>query len=101
MVRRHGTGKFLSKEKISEDVNPMEGIANLSDAMLVLAVGILMALIMHWNINIDSTEVNQKKEISNINQNVAESVENGSGMTEMGTVYKDPKTGKLYMIVKK
>ena len=39
----------------SEDVNPMNYISNLSDAMLILAVGIMLALIVHWNVDISTS----------------------------------------------
>ena len=44
MVRRQG-GKRLSED--SED--PMAGTANLVDAMLVIAVGLLVFLVISWN----------------------------------------------------
>ena len=31
-----------------EDVNPMNYLSNLSDVMLILAVGIMLALVVHW-----------------------------------------------------
>ena len=34
--------------------NPMDSISNLADAMLVLAVGIMLALIINWNVDISS-----------------------------------------------
>ena len=34
-------------------VNPMEGLGNLADAMLVLAVGIMLALILNWKLDVD------------------------------------------------
>ena len=36
------------------EVNPMDGVANLADAMLVLAVGIMLALILNWNVDISA-----------------------------------------------
>ena len=44
MVRRQG-GKRISED--SED--PMAGTANLVDAMLVIAVGLLVFLVISWN----------------------------------------------------
>jgi Uncharacterized conserved protein len=44
MVRRQG-GKRLSED--TED--PMAGTANLVDAMLVIAVGLLVFLVISWN----------------------------------------------------
>ena len=40
-----------------EDVNPMGYLTNLADAMLVLAVGIMVALVLHWNVPLQSVEM--------------------------------------------
>ena len=37
------------------EANPMDGLANLADAMLVLAVGIMLALILNWQLDISET----------------------------------------------
>lgn len=99
MIRHFGTGRLSQGSQEKEDVNPMEGLGNLADAMLILAVGIMLALIMHWNVDITTTELNQKQEISDVEQSTSDKVVAGDGMEEMGMVYKDPKTGKMYMVV--
>ena len=38
-----------------EDVNPMNYLSNLSDVMLILAVGIMLALVVHWNVDITAS----------------------------------------------
>ena len=38
-----------------EEVNPMEDVANLADVMLVLAVGMMLALVVAWNVDIASS----------------------------------------------
>ena len=38
-----------------EDVNPMNYLSNLSDVMLILAVGIMLALVVHWNVDITTS----------------------------------------------
>ena len=43
-----------------EYVNPMSYISNLSDVMLILAVGIMLALILHWNVEIETKKEAQK-----------------------------------------
>lgn len=40
-----------------EEVNPMEGVANLADVMLVLAVGMMLALVVAWNVDIASSNL--------------------------------------------
>ncbi|MGI6721139.1 MAG: DUF2149 domain-containing protein [Anaerovoracaceae bacterium] len=107
MLRRFGTGRLRPQESDSEDVNPMSNIANLVDVMLVLAVGIMLALVMNWNLDISSTgtvPVEKTREVTNvknIDKNDVGRADSDSGLSEMGTVYKDKKSGKLYMIVDK
>jgi hypothetical protein len=52
-------GRRLSRSKLNQRrydgsiINPMDGLGNLADAMLVLAVGIMLALVIHWNIDVE------------------------------------------------
>ena len=50
MKRRRRRGDRFSEES----VDPMNYVSNLSDAMLVLAVGMMLALIVHWNVDIST-----------------------------------------------
>ena len=94
------------RERVEED--PMAGTSNLVDAMLVIAVGFLVFVIISWNMqamidpnqNIQeqqqkTTEIDQSQELDE-----APDISNssGQGYTEMGKVYKDPSTGKLIMV---
>ena len=93
----------------------MAGVANLVDAMLVIAVGLLVFLVISWNMqaivfNEDVTPeqrqdaINAMKQVTEVDQgqqlNETPDVSNssGEGYAEMGKVYKDPKTGKMIMI---
>ena len=99
--------------RVEED--PMAGTANLVDAMLVIAVGFLVFVIISWNMhaivfNEDMTPEQKQqvmqtiKSVSEVNQgqqlNETPDTSNssGQGYTEMGKVYKDPSTGKLIMV---
>ena len=57
------TGKKgrLRVGKKDEDFNPMEGMANLADVMLVFACGLILALIINWNV--DMTTIGQTEEV--------------------------------------
>ncbi len=114
MARRQGKGRFESEEE-----DPMAGTANLVDAMLVIAVGLLVFLVLAWNMqsvlfNEDMTEQQKQQVMDAMNQEVSEvqegqtlnetpdtSNQTGQGYTEMGKVYKDPSTGKLIMVQNK
>mgnify|MGYP002623637083 CR=1 FL=1 len=95
------------RERVEED--PMAGTSNLVDAMLVIAVGFLVFVIISWNMQamIDPSENIQEqmqKKTAEIEQGVQldeapdTSNSSGQGYTEMCKVYKDPNTGKLIMV---
>ena len=75
----------------SDEEDPMAGVANLVDAMLVIAVGLLVFLVISWNMQaiVFNEDVTPTPDVSN---------SSGEGYAEMGKVYKDPKTGKMIMI---
>lgn len=79
-----------------EPPDPMEGLGNLSDVMLVFACGLMVALIINLNVDVsrlDQAVVHYKDE--GATSSTVQSA--GAGMEEVGTVYKDPKTGKTYI----
>jgi hypothetical protein len=102
MLRRFGTGKLRPQDSNDEDVNPLDGIANMADLMLVLAVGIMVALVMNWNVNISS--VNDLEELNNaeyLNGDQVKQETGSEGLEKKGVVYMDPETGKYYIEVDK
>lgn len=104
MINRFGAGRLNKGKREEEDVNPMDGVGNMADAMLVLAVGIMLALVMNWNVDLSTVsqvQVKAEQEVSNLEDfkgDDKDDAADSSGLTEMGTVYKDPETGKLYMV---
>jgi hypothetical protein len=93
MRRRHGRGR--SSSYLTEDpINPLDGVANLADIMLVLSVGIMLALVLNWNI--DLTGVISRME----SVGTAGDTEVDAGrMEEMeAQVYRDQETGKFYIV---
>jgi hypothetical protein len=90
-------------------VNPMDSVANLADAMLVLAVGIMLALIINWNVDIShsGTQASASSQPTEFTQSDltkapenAEEIEGGD-LTKLGTVYRDEKTGTYYIVENK
>ena len=100
-----------------EEEDPMTGVANLVDAMLVIAVGLLVFLVISWNmqaivfkfnedINPEQRQdaINAMKQVTEIdqgkqlNETPDVSSSSGEGYSELGKVYKDSNTGKLIMI---
>lgn len=88
-----------------EDLDPMSSITNMTDLMLVLAVGFLIFAVMSTGMQemIQNQQQNQSQETVEIEPgqeitNQLESIESSSsGYTKTGIVYTDPKTGKQYM----
>lgn len=109
MLRRKR--KLLST---NEDIDPMVYAVNMVDCMLVLAVGFLIFSIMSMGLQSvvfsDATPQEKQEMIEAIQKTVQvqmgkelndtpqTSSGSGEGYVEMGTVYKDPATGKLIMV---
>ena len=103
-----------SKKRFSEgEEDPMAGTSNLVDVMLVIAVGLLIFVVISWNMQsvVFSENQNQQQAIDQSSPSVTEVSEgqtlndtpessdsSGQGYMEMGKVYKDPFTGKLIMV---
>ncbi|MDR1206756.1 MAG: DUF2149 domain-containing protein [Peptococcaceae bacterium] len=105
--------KLTAKRKNSvaeAPVNPMEGIANLADVMLVLAVGIMLALVINWNVDLAVVSAANKTE-AQIDRSEALTFEEddirpadmsgdpeGAEMKKLGVVYYDESTGTYYLM---
>lgn len=100
MLRKRGR-----KLQSEEDFNPLSSLANLADVMFVFSVGLLVALVSVYNVSPTSgsagkpkqaiIDVKQGKEMESLPQVDSKT---GSGFEQMGTVFKDPKTGELIMV---
>lgn len=93
------------RRRISESIDddPMSGLNNLSDAMLVLALGFLIFAIMALSVNPEMiTQTQSTKDVSTADT-FSQNYTNASGMedsgySEVGKVYQDPTTGELVMV---
>ena len=90
----------LRIHKPIEDFNPLEGMANLVDVMLVFACGLLLALIINWNVDVAQVaqQTETKYEVDGIEGSENTTIEGESQLQQMGTVYMDPETGKYYVV---
>ena len=92
-----------------ESVNPMDGLGNLADAMLVLAVGIMLALILNWKVDITTPGGAAVPEPESQSQSVAldESALEDADRQDMdardlqkiGGLYYDEETGMYYAVM--
>ncbi len=98
MIR--GSGLRGSSLREDEDVQPMQYVANLTDVMLVLACGLMAAVITFWQVDLKQTNIDRDKmqriEASDVIQQESGSVST-DGLVNQGMVYKDPETGTLYI----
>ena len=86
----------------TEDADPRVGLVNLADVMLVFACGLMLALVTYWNLDVSQmTEVvqaDEMAEVGNIEEFEGDLGGSGSNFNELGMVYEDPMTGKMYML---
>ena len=93
------------RRRMSESIDddPMSGISNLSDAMLVLALGFLIFAIMALSANPELISNSPNSKDVSTADTFNQTFSNASGMedsgfNEVGKVYEDPNTGELVMV---
>lgn len=115
MRRSRRTRRFEAEE----DVNPMNYISNLSDVMLIFAVGIMLALITHWRLDVTPQGVRNGQGVSgsyageqvdadrmrSFSEEERERMRAGAteggaedGMEKTGEVFYDPATKTYYIV---
>lgn len=103
-MRRRRTGRFEQNAAFDgEDINPMDGVANLADVMLVFACGLMLALITYWNVDVSGVTGGVNADVGQeiVQQQTgseSDNTEDSGEYEKYGTVYRDPQTGKLYMV---
>lgn len=94
MIRRkHTIGLRRESPFNDEDVNPNSYITNLADCMLVVMLGLLVALVARYHVNLDQQITGVQV---NMDQNQDGVVDDNYRAT--GTVYYDENTGTYYMV---
>ena len=106
------TGRFKNSRfggaSDSEDVNPMDGLSNLADVMLVLAVGFMLALVINWNIDVSPKDsvvetpqaAEEISELDGFGDSEEKPLDGDVEYEDMGSgrIYRDPATGKYYLV---
>ncbi|NMA54427.1 MAG: DUF2149 domain-containing protein [Firmicutes bacterium] len=92
-------------DQVAEDVNPLEGVINIADLMLVFACGLMLALAVYWNIELgpigERIDVSRGQELTDspeLRDDLIETPDWGQLYERLGTVYKDPVSGRLFML---
>lgn len=102
-MRRKHSRSLGQTGPVSESVNPMEGVANLADVMLVFACGLMLALIINWNVDVGAsanTQLTQGEEVTGMEELAGSDgqLDDATQYEHLGEVYRDPATGQLYMV---
>ena len=84
-------------------VNPMDGLGNLADAMLVLAVGIMLALVLNWKLDLTAVTAEPEAteapiEISEDDMRSTSEELDADALQKVGALYYDEATGTYYAI---
>jgi hypothetical protein len=92
--------RFASRFDQGDGSDPMSVMGNLVDVMLVFACGLIAALIVRSPEFVETLqpveqEIEQGRELPRVPDMAGEG---GSGMESVGTVYRDPETGKLILV---
>lgn len=97
MIRRSGS-RLMGRSTTEEDVSPMESTTNIVDIMLVLAVGMMLALVMNYKVDLNpEASMRELENAEKLPEDQVKKVESNQGLQEKGVVYMDPDTGKYYI----
>ena len=80
----------------------MNFVSNLSDVMLILAVGIMMALILHWDVPVGQKAEDQENTGSDLvtfsDTDLDDQKEMPESAQQVGNVFYDEETGTYYIL---
>ena len=101
MSRYYDSSATFRSRRATEDVDPMSAMSNIGDVMLVFACGLMVALVVAWNVDLaEFTQIEPTQELqsNDIEQITEQLYGEGNAFVEKGKVYQDPTTGKFYLV---
>lgn len=101
MISLYAGGMQLRSQEPEEEVDPMSSVANIADAMLVFACGLMIALVVAWEVdlsNVKEVELENSEQVEDVQSLQDILSADGSSYIQRGTVYQDPKTGTMYLL---
>lgn len=93
-------GSFRAR-KPAEEVDPMSSLSNIGDVMLVFACGLMVALVVAWNVDLaefQKVDATQELDSDAVKEMTEQLYGEGNGFVERGKVYQDPQTGQFYLV---
>ena len=100
MSRYYDSSSSFRRARGGEDVDPMSSMSNIGDVMLVFACGLMVALVMAWNVDLaqfQHVETDQELSQDQVSQITEQLYGEGNAFVEKGKVYQDPQTGQYYL----
>ena len=94
------SGSFRAR-KAPDDVDPMSSLSNVGDVMLVFACGLMVALVVAWNVDLaqfQKVDATQELDSDAVKEMTEQLYGEGNGFVERGKVYQDPQTGQFYLV---
>lgn len=106
--RRGGRRRRTASMPDPLNTNPMDSLSNFSDVMLVLAVGILLALVLHWKVPIGQGgnsgtgsadgQAGEYAAASLGREDLTQVEKIPDDSERIGSVYYDEETGSYYIL---
>ena len=94
--RTQGAGLLRTRQMADDDVDPSATLTNLADCMLVVVVGLLVALVAHYGIDLNKDVQPVTGTEIVLDANESGEIED-EGFTRAGSVYVDA-DGSYYMV---
>jgi len=94
MIRRTFSISAQNQE-YEEEPNPLEMVANLSDVMLILAVALILSIVAKWGLDFANLDEDL---MTLVQQEQTQTAKLDSSYVEVGTVYKNPTSGEIYLL---
>lgn len=93
------SSSLLPPEEEGES-DPMSGLGNLMDVMLVFACGLILALVAHYNVDLseDATSTDMQELEGELEYTEEGATGSLDEYLELGVVYQDVETGDLYVV---
>ncbi|MDR1605153.1 MAG: hypothetical protein LBS10_10290 [Gracilibacteraceae bacterium] len=97
---RRGRGGGRRRQHGTAASNPLGGLTNLADLMLVFAVALMVAVVLLWHVDLRGMTVLDERELIPADD-LEQLLQDGSGAGDYesaGRIYTDPVTGRMYVV---